>query len=225
MMKKILLYLFLAVSAGEIASTLIDLPAVHLVCKPALMLMLGLYYWFTKKHKQEPASGVVLLAILFSGAGDVLLMFQSQASIYFMLGLGSFLVAHVCYIFAYRQHCNEDVSRALQGIQKFRYSFPILFAGVGLVSILYNHLGDLKIPVMVYAGVLSYMVLNALFRFGRTSAISFAMVFGGAILFMMSDTLLAINKFLEPIQHEGFWIMTTYISGQFLIVRGLLKHE
>lgn len=224
-MKRLFLYLFLIASTGEITSTLMDLPTLHLMCKPALMVTLGLYYWFVRQRQQEPTSGVVLLAILFSGAGDVLLMFQSQEPIYFMLGLGSFLAAHVFYIFAYQQHCGEDVSRALRGIQKFRYSFPILFAGVGLVSILYNHLGDLRLPVMVYAAVLSFMVLNALFRFGRTNALSFAMVFGGAILFMMSDSLLAINKFLDPIQHDGFWIMTTYISGQFLIVRGLLKHS
>jgi uncharacterized membrane protein YhhN len=68
------------------------------------------------------------------------------------------------------------------------------------------------------------MVMVALFRFGKTTAGSFAMVFGGAILFMISDSLIAINKFLEPLPQSGFWIMTTYIGAQFLIVRGLLRH-
>jgi uncharacterized membrane protein YhhN len=81
------------------------------------------------------------------------------------------------------------------------------------------------VPVMLYALVLTLMVLNALFRFKRTGAASFAMVFGGAILFMISDSVLAVNKFLEPVSHSGIWIMSTYISAQFLIVEGILQHQ
>jgi len=224
-MKKLFLYLFLLVSAGEVISTLVEAPMLHTICKPALMIILALYYWAEQKSHQESVSGVVILAILFSGAGDILLMFQQREPLLFMLGLLSFLVAHVFYIFAYRQHQQGDDSHALYGLQKIRFSFPIVLAGLGLVTILYGHLGDLKIPVIVYAAVLVFMTLSALYRFGRTSASSFAMVFGGAILFMMSDSLLAINKFLEPLPMEGFWIMSTYISAQFLIVRGLLRHH
>ena len=76
-MKKIFLYLFLLVSAGEIISTLTDMPLLHMVCKPALMIILALYYWSAQRYHQLPTSGVVLLAIIFSGAGDVLLMLFS----------------------------------------------------------------------------------------------------------------------------------------------------
>jgi uncharacterized membrane protein YhhN len=61
----------------------------------------------------------------------------------------------------------------------------------------------MKIPVLIYAAVLTGMVLVALFRFGKTSSSSFALVFGGAILFMISDSLIAINKFLEPLPMAG----------------------
>jgi uncharacterized membrane protein YhhN len=224
-MKKLFLYLFFLASAGEIISTFVAAPLLHTICKPALIVLLGLYYWTETQSKQTHFSFSILLAILFSGVGDVLLMFQENGQLFFMLGLVSFLVAHIFYIFTYREHRLADSSRELQGIQKVRFGFPIVFAGIGLVSILFGHLGDLKIPVMVYATVLTLMVLNALIRFERTNTASFAMVFGGAILFMISDSLLAVNKFLEPLPMESFWIMLTYISGQFFIVRGLLKHE
>jgi uncharacterized membrane protein YhhN len=224
-MKKIFLYLFLLASAGEIASTLIDLPLVHIICKPALMVTLGLYYWAEQRSHIVPLSGVVVLAIIFSCAGDILLMFQQDDARFFMFGLVAFLTAHVCYIFAYRQHQAGDSSRALQGLQKVRFGFPIVFSGIGLVTILYGKLDGMKIPVMIYATVITVMTLTALYRFGRTSAASFAMVFGGAILFMISDSLIAINKFMEPLPLAAFWIMATYISAQFLIVRGLLKHN
>lgn len=167
----------------------------------------------------------VVMAIIFSCLGDVLLMLQESNPNYFMFGLGAFLFAHIFYIFSYKQHQGEESGNELQGLQKIRFALPIVLAGTGLVTILYNRLGDLKIPVLLYAGVLTYMVLVALFRFGRTNAGSFAMVFGGAILFMMSDSLIAVNKFLDPLSQVDFWVMITYISAQFLIVRGLIRHE
>lgn len=223
-MKRVFLYLFILVSAGEIISTLIDIPVVHLICKPAIMITLGLYYWASQKSIQQPITLSLMVAIVFSCAGDVLLMLQESNANYFMFGLAAFLIAHVFYIFTYKQHQYEESADELRGLQKIRFALPIILSGTGLVTILYSRLGDLKIPVFVYAGVLTYMVMVALFRFGKTTAGSFAMVFGGAILFMISDSLIAINKFLEPLPQAGFWIMTTYIGAQFLIVKGLLRH-
>jgi uncharacterized membrane protein YhhN len=78
--------------------------------------------------------------------------------------------------------------------------------------------------VLVYALVITLMALSALFRYGRTTIKSFALVFGGSVLFMMSDSILAVNKFIEPVRHADFWIMLTYIGAQFLIVSGILRH-
>lgn len=224
-MKRMFLYLFILVSAGEILSILIDAPLVHLICKPVIMITLGLYYWTSQKSAQQPIALSLMVAICFSCVGDVLLMLQDSNANYFMFGLAAFLVAHIFYIFTYKQHQYEDSADELKGLQKIRFALPIILAGTGLVTILYSRLGDLKIPVLMYAGVLTYMVMVALFRFGKTTAASFAMVFGGAILFMISDSLIAINKFLEPLPQSGFWIITTYIAAQFLIVKGILKHN
>ncbi len=197
----------------------------HFICKPALMLTLGLYYVFAQREKSETLSKPVVLAILFSCAGDTLLMLQSYADNFFMYGLAAFLVAHVFYIFAYRQHQWADTTNALQGLQKIRYAFPVVLSGTGLAVVLYARLGDLKLPVLLYAVVITVMVLQALFRFGKTTSASFAMVFGGAMLFMISDALIAINKFLEPLPHANLWIMITYITAQYLIVMGLIRYE
>ncbi len=91
--------------------------------------------------------------------------------------------------------------------------------------ILFPVLGDLQIPVIVYALVLMAMVVSAIYRLGRTSFASFSLVLFGAFLFMVSDSLLAINKFLDKVPLGGFWIMLTYIGAQFLIVSGLMKHS
>jgi uncharacterized membrane protein YhhN len=78
---------------------------------------------------------------------------------------------------------------------------------------------------VAYAAVLVTMVIVALFRYGRTTAASFGLVFGGAVLFMISDSLLAMNKFHAPIQQAGLLIMITYCVAQGLIAEGMLKHE
>ncbi len=222
-MKKLVLALFLLVSLTELAAHLWDWPTVRHFSKPLLLIFLGLYYYASVERNH--LSKLVMLALIFSWGGDVLLMYQPKHELYFVFGLASFLVAHLFYIFTYRQFRIEDTSNALLGVQRFRYSFPIILAGTGLITVLYNHLGGLKIPVVIYALVLVFMVLNALFRFGRTSMISFSMVFFGATLFMISDSLIAINKFLMPVANSGFWVMITYITAQYLIVEGLIRHK
>ncbi len=224
-MKKIFLYLFLLVSARVLLSDVWSADVVYLICKPAIMIMLGLHYIVTQRADKQMISRSLVLAIVCSCAGDTLLMLQNSNADFFMFGLAAFLVAHIFFILAYRQHRTDDTASELQGLQKIRYAFPIILSGTGLVVILHNRLGGMKFPVLVYAAVLTTMVVSALFRFGRTNASSFGMVFGGAILFMISDSLIAINKFLEPLPMAGFWIMITYIAAQYLIVTGLSKHK
>ena len=78
-MKKIFLYLFALASIGEIISTLSDQPWLETICKPALMITLGLYYWASQKEKQEQIMVSVVMAIIFSCVGDILLMLQAMA--------------------------------------------------------------------------------------------------------------------------------------------------
>jgi uncharacterized membrane protein YhhN len=224
-MKKIFLYLFILSAIGVLAADYSNAQLLYLICKPAIMIALGLHYWMMMREEDKPISKSLLFAILFSCVGDTLLMLQARDEKFFMFGLGAFLVAHIFYILTYQQHQSSDTTNELQGLQKIRYAFPILLSGAGLVVILYGRLGGLKIPVLIYAVVLTCMVLAALFRFGKTTTSSFAMVFGGAILFMISDSLIAVNKFLEVLPMAGFWIMTTYIAAQYLIVTGLSNHK
>jgi uncharacterized membrane protein YhhN len=217
-MKKIALVLFLVAVAGVLIAELFAISWLFMLAKPLIMVSLFFYYLFSAAA--EYRSNVVVLAIVFSLAGDVLLMNEA----YFVPGLIAFLMAHVLYIFAYRQFSGEQSDNALNGLQRVRLAFPVILAGSGLVVILFPVLGDLKIPVMVYAAVLAFMVISALFRYGCTTQKSFFMVFGGATLFMVSDSLLAINKFLIPIGGSGVLIMSTYMAAQFLIIRGLLNH-
>ena len=63
----------------------------------------------------------------------------------------------------------------------------------------------------------------ALNRYKVVSSLSFLMVFCGSILFVISDSLMALDKFLIPIPNDRLFVMSTYIAAQFLIMKGILK--
>lgn len=213
---------FTVLAIVEIATQLFDARPVHVVVKPLLMPALLAWYWTAAGTGQR--SVWVVAALVFCCAGDTFLLFQQDPQ-FFIYGLVAFLIGHLLYVLAYRQHQREDTTDALGNVRKLRIAFPVLLAGIGLVVVLYPGLGSMRIPVVVYASVIQFMVITAIFRMGRTTNTSFAFVLTGAMFFMISDAMIAVNKFYFPFPFAGFWIMLTYLLAQFFIVRGLLKHD
>jgi len=220
-MKKYTLYLFVLVSIAELISVTYQITELSLIAKPLIMIALMGYYLSSTSSR----STMFIAAMSFCWLGDVLLMFDYKSELFFMAGLGSFLVGHILYILYYQQLRYDSSTTALLGPQKVRFSLPILLAGTGLVVVLYPTLGGLRLPVMIYALVITVMALQALFRFGYTNTRSFTFIFCGAISFMISDSLLAINKFLQPVPLASLFIMATYILAQYLIMEGVLAHS
>jgi uncharacterized membrane protein YhhN len=83
--------------------------------------------------------------------------------------------------------------------------------------------GELLPAIVVYATVISLMLLTAINRFSVAQKQSAQFVFWGALLFVLSDTLLAINKFHTPFNGAGVAVMATYGAAQYLLVRGFNK--
>ena len=79
--------------------------------------------------------------------------------------------------------------------------------------------------ILLYALSLMGMSMMALNRRGRVNPSSFRYVFTGSVLFLASDSMIAINKFTAEIPMAGFWIMITYITAQYLIMRGLVQEK
>ncbi len=222
---KVIFLSFLLVVVVQLLSIVFSWNFLHQLSKPFILPLLMLYYVRERQRNSQPLSYLLLLGLFFSFLGDVLLMYVNISDNYFISGLIAFLLAHIAYIFVYRQHKNEEIRDELIGMKKLRFAFPIILAGTGLVVVLYPHLGDMLLPVVVYAMVIVLMTLNALFRFGRTSSESFWFTLGGALIFMLSDSLLAIAKFMQPFAFSGLAVMLTYITAQYLIVEGLIRHK
>lgn len=214
------LWLFFIVSIAELLAVSLGWTEVHYAAKSLIMLSLIGYYMSAVKGKRN---GHFVRAMFFCWAGDVVLLMQNNAETFFMLGLFAFLLGHLQYIYAYRQLQWADPA-PIATRAKVLVALPIYLIGGMLIVLLYPGLGSLMVPVLIYSLVLVVMVQTAVYRYRRTGPDSFGLVFAGAGLFMLSDSLLAINKFYTPFAGAAGVIMLTYILGQYLIVEGVVRH-
>ncbi len=189
--------------------------------KPFLLPFLLIAVFFTKNFFTKT---YLLIALAFSWMGDIVLMFAHKGEIYFILGLLLFLVSHIFYIILFYK---QKPARALaKGPGFLIASLFILVYLVAMLYLLFPKLGPLKIPVMVYAITISTMLYFALSCFFSWKSHGKFFVLIGAISFVCSDSLLAINKFYAPIYHSSFWIMITYLIAQACITFGIIrKHK
>ncbi len=219
MNKKIWITLYLVVLATDLIGVYTENETLRYITKPLLMPVLVVYFIINTTAFTSPLKKWIVLALLFSWLGDVLLMFETLNSSFFIFGLVAFLIAHIFYILFY-----QSVLRLENLKRNYWLIVPVLIYYVSLIYILNPHLGEMKLPVRIYGAVISYMLIQAL-QIGRikNSEAAWLMVFG-AILFISSDSILALNKFYSSFGHAGILIMLTYGLAQLLIVLGASKY-
>ncbi|MEN2488400.1 lysoplasmalogenase [Flavobacterium sp. B11] len=189
-----------------------------LFLKPILIPIIGFGAYFYRKF---PTQNILLAALALSWLGDVILLFTDLGEIYFILGLVFFLMAHIVYCVLFNK---QKRIRKKQNKPLFIFgSVFIAFYLIGMVSVLMPYLGELEIPVSIYASVISIMLLFAFNGFLVWEKPGNKLVFLGAIFFIISDSILAVNKFYAPIPKSSFFIMLTYLLAQYLIVVGTLR--
>lgn len=152
-------------------------------------------------------------ALFFSLAGDAFLMFEG----FFIPGLVSFLLAHVCYIALLRSDAPWLASRrAVACISLVAAAmYALLWLG-GLPT-------ALRLPVLAYVGVIATMAAQAWGRHRVLRNPASLLVAAGASLFMLSDSLLAINRFVQPLPWAAVGVLATYYAAQALILHGFLR--
>ncbi len=221
---KILVFLFWINALIHVLSILLDLYLVILITKPLIMpILAGVFFFKTRDIKRQIPVSYLYLAMLFSFFGDVLLMFMDQGEIYFITGLAAFLFAQVFYIITYR-HYRYKISNVGGWAIRMIYSFIVIAYTVVLWISLFSYLGEMLLPVTLYTLTILIMVIIAIFRHKRTSTFSFYLVCSGAVIFLISDSMIAINKFMAPILYERVLVISTYMIAQFLIITGLAEH-
>jgi uncharacterized membrane protein YhhN len=214
MNKQLLKSLYILIGLANVTSWIFFEGAYNHFTKPLLMPILMLYLY-------EQFNGAVVLntllifaALVFSWLGDLALMNAD----YFLPGVASFFLAQILYIrlfFTYKVDGKSWIN--------LKTAAAIVY-GVVLLWHLLPATGSLKIPVALYGISLISMSLFAL----NSSAENRASYFLGAIgsvLFVISDSLIAIDKFLISVEYRSALIMSTYIIAQYMLVEGLIARS
>ena len=174
--------------------------------KPILLPILILMYISKVKSEKMQLNSFFLAGLVLSFFGDLFLLFNWG----FLPGLGSFLLAHLFYIISFKKKLQKRIS-------KFWPIILSLYASILLV-ILFPYLKEMKIPVIIYAVVIATMMYNALKTHNRNLII-------GALLFLISDTLLSVYLFLQPLMILNLLVMATYILAQLFLVSGMISND
>jgi len=184
-----------------------------------IVVLIGLYFLSRTGTIFSPIKKWVLAALFFSWTGDVLLLFQPNDSLFFLLGLSSFLIAHIFYIiFFHRVRIKEKV----KGNVWLLLIVVVYYAA--LIILLSPYLGEMKMPVRIYGIVLSFMFMLAMHMLFIKNKKAGQWMMTGALLFVISDSALAINKFYRPFEMAGVTIMLTYALAQLFIAEGATRY-
>jgi len=159
------------------------------------------------KHPVSVFYGYAILAgLVLSLVGDIFLMLPDEQ---FIAGLASFLAAHICYIAAFM----SESGRARSGLDLI----PFLLYGALMLSALWPHLGKLRAPVIIYMITILLMGWAAASRWLIAGQAGSRLAFLGAILFIISDSALAVDRFKGRFRSAQLLILSTYFAAQWLI--------
>lgn len=210
--------LMLQSGALAMATSALGFQQWHWLFKPltmgiAIVLVATSAYHKSAEGPLSPKSAALMLAALAGSlAGDVFLMFKG----YFIPGLVSFLAAHLFYIALFKRGMPWFAHRSALAV--------VVAIGVGMYAFLWA--GGLpvalRIPVAAYVLVIALMVAQAVGRAALLRDRPARMIAVGAVFFMVSDSLLATNRFVTPLPMAQVWVLGTYYAAQVLIVAGWL---
>jgi len=212
--------LFILLVLLDLLTGYLHFPGLRQLTKPLILLSLILFFGIYGKQLGKKTYRYSLLALFFSLLGDIFLLYDHLSPMYFMLGLIAFLLAHITYAVVFIFQGKSIMKKKMRLV-----ALLLLVYGATLFLILQNNLGTLKIPVIIYILGILAMAITAYGRKDLVEHTSFKLVFIGAVFFILSDSILAINKFLLTIPGSHILVMGTYATAQYLIVRGLLANK
>lgn len=194
-------------------------PLLLYIFKPlttVLILLLAVMHWPLSGGEDSNGGGSYVLwvaaGLLFSLAGDVFLMLPKRPNgrDWFIHGLGSFFVAHLCYIVAFGAPHGFSFDPLI--------ALPLFMALAVMATILLPRAEGLRIPVAAYIAVIGLMVWQAgSWWMTAPESIAAQLAFAGAVTFAVSDSVLGTNRFAKPFAAAEFILLSTYYAAQWMI--------
>jgi uncharacterized membrane protein YhhN len=148
---------------------------------------------------------MIIAGLVCSLAGDIFLMLPTDR---FLPGLIAFLLAHLCFITAFASDINSLSWWPL---------IPLIIWAIVFYLFISPALGKLKIPVIIYVVIILIMTWLAWERWIQTKQTEILLVLIGAVLFAISDTFLAIDRFRGVFKSARALRLAVYFAAQWLI--------
>lgn len=221
---KLTLKIYIILSIAVIAFQLAGIDPIENMLKPLLMPCLMIGFGFEKKWKLKALDYSFLAALFFSFLGDVFLMPLFNI---FMAGLVSFLIAHLFFVTIFLKEKQKPLSF---NTNKKGLLFLGITLNIVLLSLIYYKMipqGSsmiLLLAIGIYAIILLLVFISALLRQEIPKPAYIYLLLGSAT-FLLSDSFLAINKFVITLPYSPLWVMTTYTLAQALLTIGFLKRS
>lgn len=211
---RIILTCLAAVSAfTAIRAEYLGIPIYIYIFKPLATTSIFLIALLSIRGNFSKYTIAILIGLIFSLGGDVFLMLPSDQ---FIAGLISFLFAHLFYILAFTT--GRRIKLSLTGL-------PFLLYSVLFYVILYPYLEEMKIPVLVYVAIILIMGWQAFEQWSHSKNTFTLLAFSGAVLFIFSDSVLALHKFREPFELARALNLSTYFIAQWMIALSVLQKK
>ncbi|MBT4409117.1 MAG: lysoplasmalogenase [Bacteroidetes bacterium] len=220
--KSILIAVFLILVIVELLSRWLENHTLEYVAKPFLMIWIAVFFVLYSKKKSFRT--FVLMAFFFSWLGDMFLMLSHQNEILFYAGVGGFFFAQIMYILVFIRFLEIENKGFLRRKPWWLVIFLVYLAGV-LIMLFPDMDGFMRPVILIYSISLIGMSIFALNRKHRVRQVVFLRVFIGSVFFVISDTLIALDKFTLDIPKASFLIILTYIIAQTLIMSGLVEEN
>ncbi len=216
---KIFLVAFLAMFfINIVANDIEDLFFVRYLVQPGITVLLATFFWMNSSHLIMQERYFAMLALGCLLLGDIA-MFNHVNETWFLIGMIFFLFANISYTLALQFNSSYSLAKVLLiGSLMLAYAYTLLTFIVG-------GLGSYYIPVIIFMVSVFGLVQTAFSRYGRANPISFWMVFTGTCLFLLSDSIIALNKFYKPLPYGNMSSLFFYGASQFLIIVGFLKQQ
>ncbi len=201
---------FLLLAITDVYAVITQNKSLEMIFKPLLMTTLVVVYLVSVKKPDF----WLISALFFSFWGDVFLLDKAN---YFVFGLASFLLAHVMYIKMTTQFLTN---KAVSKIVLAAISFVLLFTG--LLFLIFDNLGEMLVPVIVYGITIATFGASTLLNYQQEKSTANTWLLLGALLFIASDSLIALNNFYQPKHLFDVSIIILYVVSQYLIVKAMV---
>ncbi|MBL4660197.1 MAG: lysoplasmalogenase [Alcanivoracaceae bacterium] len=215
---------------AEVIFSLNNSPYLIFAIKPLLMPSLIVWAFLFAAENKLVFNRILILALIFSLFGDVSLMLLVINPDIFIIGLACFLIAHIIYIVLFIK-----IPAKQKSILRYKpyLLLPYILYGALLILFLYqqNHPDFIKLQaaIIMYAIVILTMLIAAVSLYGSISLQSYKLITVGALLFILSDSTIALSKFSHLFEQKEYLariiIMALYGTAQFLIVKGYISSK